>query len=251
LGGSSVVADAHIRVVPGTPIEHAGEICSTAKQIVAQKHPEVDLTIRAEALPLDQVSIAQTVRHVAARMGYNVHGISVHSAHPDGGDELLVGFDVEIDETISLREAHDRADELERAVSRQLGDGVLVHSHIDPMFFDAVEAAPLDPDRERALVASIIAAALSDPLCRAAREISVQDASDGLSISVSCRFDPALSLNAVHTATDGIENCIRRAVPGAGRIIVHAEPCDVMDESLGARLQEPAEPAELFGAGIM
>ncbi|MGD0472718.1 MAG: cation diffusion facilitator family transporter [Candidatus Velthaea sp.] len=223
LAGSTIVADALVCVAPGTPIENAAAICDAARDAVTAKHPEVDLTIGADPLPLDQGSIADTVRHVAARLGYSVHDISVYHTHADA-DITHVGFDVELDGTTTLADAHGRADEVERAVALQLGGDVVVRSHLDPKRADPIDARLLGPDRERELIERIRRAAAGEPLCRSMAEASVQGGEDGFSISVSCTFDRDLSLNTVHAATWSIEQRIRHAVPEAGRVIVHAEP---------------------------
>ncbi len=224
LGGSTVVADAQISIVPGTPIERAAAICAAAREAVLARHPEVDITIRAEALPLDQSTVEETVRHVAANLGCNVHDISVFSARTGDRRILHVGFDVEIDGATPLRDAHTRADVLERAVAQQLGGGVMVRSHLDPKRGDPVDTTPLAAADERELIAKIDAAAMREPRCRGTHETAVQQGADGLSISLSCEFDADLSLNTVHAATWAIEQFVRRAVPEAGRVIVHAEP---------------------------
>jgi cation diffusion facilitator family transporter len=223
LGGSTIVADAQVCVAPGTPIEHAAAICEAARDAVAAKHPEVDITIRADALPLDGRSIVDTVRHVAAKLGCSVHDVSVYHTRANG-DVTHVGFDVELDGGTTLAEAHARADELERAVAEQLGGEVIVRSHLDPKRIDPVDARLLTPETERDLIARISAAAEREPLCRSTAGASVQGDEDGLSITISCRFDPLLSLNTVHAATRSIEQRIRHDIPDAGRVIVHAEP---------------------------
>jgi cation diffusion facilitator family transporter len=226
LAGSTIVAEALVCVAPGTPIENAAAICDAARRAVSAKHPEVDLTIGADPLPLDQGSIVDTVRHVAARSGYSVHDISVYHTHSDA-DITHVGFDVELDGTTTLADAHQRADELERAVALQLGGDVVVRSHLDPKRADPIDARLLDADREHELIDRIRRAAAREPLCRSTAEASVQGGDDGFSISISCTFDHDLSLNTVHAATWSIEQRIRHAVPEAGRVIVHAEPAAI------------------------
>jgi cation diffusion facilitator family transporter len=223
LTGSTIVAEALVCIAPGTPIEHAAAICGAARDAVKAKHPEVDLTIGADPLPLDQGSIVDTVRHVAARLGYSVHDISVYHTHAEA-DVMHVGFDVELDGTTTLADAHTRADEVERAVALQLGGHVVVRSHLDPKRADPIDARLLDADREQDLIERIRRAAGEEPLCRSTAEASVQGGEDGFSISISCAFDRNLSLNTVHAATWSIEQRIRRAIPEAGRVIVHAEP---------------------------
>lgn len=223
LGGSTIVADAQVCVAPGTPIEHAAAICEAARAAVAARHPEVDITIRADALPLDGGSIVDTVRHVAAKRGCSVHDISVYHTRANA-DTTHVGFDVELDGGTTLAEAHARADELERAVAEQLGGNVVVRSHLDPKRVEPVAARLLAADREHDLLARISAAAEHEPLCRSTAAASVQGDDDGLSITISCRFDPLLSLTTVHAATRSIEQRIRHDIPDAGRVIVHAEP---------------------------
>jgi hypothetical protein len=49
--------------------------------------------MRADALPLDRASITQTVRHVAAKLGYGVHDITVYQTET-ASNVTHVGFDV-------------------------------------------------------------------------------------------------------------------------------------------------------------
>jgi cation diffusion facilitator family transporter len=228
LSGSSVVAEAAICVVPGTPLERASAICAEAERAVARRHPEVAITVRAEPLPLDQASVAETVRHTAARMGLDVHDIAVHAARrgdADGPAGLVhVVFNVEIEANTVLREAHARADALEHAVAAQLGEGVMVRSHIDPKRAGPVEMKPLPRELQADMAARVTAVAAAVPLCREVRDALVQDSDDGLCVSVSCLFDPALALQDVHAATLAVEHRIRRLMPTAGRVLVHAEP---------------------------
>jgi cation diffusion facilitator family transporter len=242
LSGSTVVAEALLSVVPGTPLERAAQICSEAERAVAGRHPEVTITVRAEPLPLDQASVAEIVRHTAARLGLDVHDVAVHTAHhrdADGAPGLLhVVFDVEIEAATLLRDAHGRVDVLERAVAVQLGDGVVVRSHLDPKRADPVEAKPLRPELQADLTARVTAAAASVPLCKDVRDALVQDSDEGPCISLSCLFDPGLQVQDVHAATLAVEHRIRRVIPTAGRVLVHAEP-----------LGEPTAPATALAAG--
>jgi cation diffusion facilitator family transporter len=223
LAGSTIVADATIRIAPGTPIEHATAICAAARDAVIAMHPEVDIAVSAQPIALDQSSIADTVRHVGASLGCAVHDISVYYTQAER-EVTHVGFDVELDGEMPLADAHRRADALERAVATQLGEGVVVRSHLDPRRSDPTEGRPLEPALERTLLVAIRRAAEEEPLCRATTEASVQGGDDGLSITISCTFDGALALTRIHAATWSIEQRIRRAVPDAGRVIVHAEP---------------------------
>ncbi len=228
LSGSTVVAEAVVCVVPGTPLERAATICAEAENAVVTRHPEVAITVRAEPLPLDQASVAETVRHTAARLGLEVHDVAVHTARSrdaDGPAGLVhVVFDVEIEASMVLREAHARADVLERAVAAQLGRGVVVRSHLDPKRAGPVEAKALPPDIQADLTARVTAAAASVPLCLGVRDALVQDSEEGPTVSVSCSFDPGLQLQDVHAATLAVEHRIRRLLPSAGRVLVHAEP---------------------------
>jgi cation diffusion facilitator family transporter len=228
IAGSTVVAEALVSVVPGTPIERASALCAEAEAAVVARHPEVAITVRAEPLPLDQASVGETVRHAAARLGLDVHDVAVHSARrrdDDGPAGLLhVVYDVEIDSGTLLRDAHARADALERAVAAQLGDGVVVRSHLDPKRAGPIDAKALPAEIAADLTARVAAVASSVPLCRDVRDTLVQDSDDGICISISCLFDPALPLHDVHAATLAVEHRIRRFLPSAGRVLVHAEP---------------------------
>ena len=72
--------------------------------------PDADVVVNALARASRQESLFDRIRAVATRNNLNVHDISVQ----DMGGALHVEQHVELDERLSLKEAHDRVTRLER-----------------------------------------------------------------------------------------------------------------------------------------
>jgi len=71
----------------------------------------------------------ESIRATSQRMGQAIHDLSAHQQ--DG--KLFVELHLEVDETLTLREAHRQATELEEAILKLPGHPAEVNIHIEPM----------------------------------------------------------------------------------------------------------------------
>jgi cation diffusion facilitator family transporter len=218
--GSVVFVEVLVRVSRTMALDHAKEVCDAVTAVVEAKLPGANAFVKAEPLALDSESIIDTVRVTAARRGLMVHDVGVHTL----GDRSHVSFDVEVDQAMNIREAHEIATGIERAVRSELGEDVLVDSHIDPRRFSVVVGAPLDEGTRRALEQRIAALAHEVPEVRDVHRVHVQQGDDGLYVSLHCLFPPLTRVDLAHHATMDVEQRIRHEVPEASRVVVHAEP---------------------------
>ncbi len=218
--GSTVFVEILIRVSRAMPLDHAQEVCDAVAAAVTAEISEANPFVKAEPLALDNESIVDTVRFIAAKRGLSVHDISVHSL--DGRQH--VGFDIEVDEGMNIREAHDVASELEKAIRSELGDDVLVDTHIDPRRFSVVVGQPVAEPTRRQLVQDIAILAQSVTEVCDVHRIHVQQGDEGLYLSLHCLFAPTTSVRVVHQATVAVEQRLRRHLGQVGRVVVHAEP---------------------------
>lgn len=218
--GSTLFIEALIRVSRTLPLDQVQGICDAVTTALAGSLPEADCFIKAEPLALDDESIIDTVQVVARRRGFLVHDIAVETL----GGQRHVSFDIEVDEKMNIKDAHDIASSIENGIRGELGDDVLVDTHIDPRRFSVRAGAPLAPQVHVDLAGRISALARQVPKVEEVHEVQLRQGEDGLYVSLHCLFPPATPVREVHRATAVVEQRLREHVDGIGRVIVHAEP---------------------------
>lgn len=223
--GGTVFVELLIRVSRTLPLDDVQAVCDRVGRHVTQAIPEASPFVKAEPLALDDESIIDTVRITAARHGLMVHDVGVHSTN----GQRHVSFDIEVDETINIQEAHDLATEMENAIRAELGQDVTVDTHIDPRRFGVVEGRPLEDDHRQALEAAVFDAASEVRGVEEVHRVCVQQGPDELYVSLHCLFAPETPVRQVHDATVSVEHRVRQLLPGSGRVVVHAEPLEHQD----------------------
>jgi divalent metal cation (Fe/Co/Zn/Cd) transporter len=138
--------------------------------------------------------------------------------------QLSVSADLEVEGTLPLAAAHDVASRLEDAIRDELGPGVEVETHIEPLPADILsgrDATPLRIAEVREVLAAL-AAALPD--LGEVHDVRVRETAEGEIVNFHCRVDPALSVRTVHELVDTLEDGLRGHFPIIQRVIGHAEP---------------------------
>ena len=218
--GASVFVDILIRVSRTMPLDAAREVCDAVGAAVIRSLPESVPSVKAEPIALDSESVIDTVQVASARLGLMVHDIGVHSL----GGRTHVSFDIEVDETMNIQDAHAIADRAETEIRAELGGDVQVDTHIDPRRFNVVVGSSVGGSALSSTESRIRTAAASVIEIMGIRDIGVQQGDDGLYVSLTCLFAPETSVRTVHGATVTVETQIRHSVPGISRVVVHAEP---------------------------
>jgi cation diffusion facilitator family transporter len=225
LAGATVFVEVVVKVSRTMPLE---QVEALRLRLVGQIQTSIggaQPLVIAEPLALDDESIAETVRVLAAVRGLAVHNLSIASVE----GRPHVSFDLEVESDLTIAAAHACASDLEAALWGELGREVGVDIHIDPRRTHipagtAAGAEQLDVVRDalhRALVAN--------PLSRGIHHIRVQLREDGMYASCHCLFPDEASIGDVHDVTERIEHFLLRSVPGMARAVVHAEPASHPD----------------------
>lgn len=229
--GSEIFVEVLVRVSRTMPLDRAQDVCDAVAATIRRHIPGAQAFVKAQPLTLDNESIVDTVRITAAKQGIMVHDVGVHAL----GERLHVSFDIEVDEGMNIRDAHAIATAIERDLRDELGEDVLVDSHIDPRRFSVVVGTPVDETSRRRLAEAITALAEEVPEVENVHQIHVQKGEQGLYVSLHCQFAPAAPVRMVHDATLAVEQRVRRRIEGVSRVVVHAEPLGDMED-------QPADP---------
>ncbi|MGZ8782261.1 MAG: cation transporter dimerization domain-containing protein, partial [Gaiellaceae bacterium] len=140
-----------------------------------------------------------------------IHNLSVVSL--DGATELSLHLKLPGD--LPLEEAHELAEQVERAICRAVPEIASVQTHLEPLTEvgsgELVEAAEIE--------AAVTRAAGGPP-----RRLRVLRTEQGVVAFVTLGLDPGATLAEAHARASEVEERLRMARPDVADEIVHTEP---------------------------
>lgn len=225
--GATVFVETVVKVSRGLSLDQVQAVRDAVRAAIRQDMPEIDPLVVAEPLTLDDEDVAETVRVAAANLGHSVHDIGFYTL----GSRRHVGFDLEVDEALSVAAAHDIASALENVLAHELGADIGIDIHIDPCRNHVAAGESLSSAENDAIVAAVHAAVAAQPLAGGVHHVFTQRGSDGVYIAFHCVFPGNASVKTVHDVTAWIEHDLRSRLANVGRVVIHAEPQDHADRT--------------------
>lgn len=220
--GPEAFADLTVTVNRQTAFERTHEIATRVEEAVRSILPGADVVVHLEPVADDQEGALATLQALATRMGLGVHGIRFyHQAR--AGD--LLEMHVEVNEGLTVEQAHAQVSAFEAAVRQALPAVGQVVTHLEPIGEDGVHrsATTADEAQMRSVLESILQElALT---CRP-HEIAVHHAGGELHLSFHCTIAGNTAITDAHSLTEQVEALLRRRVPHLGRVVIHVEPPD-------------------------
>jgi divalent metal cation (Fe/Co/Zn/Cd) transporter len=147
-----------------------------------------------------------------------VHNVSVLDMGT--GNELSLHLKLPGD--LSLEEAHEIAEQVERAIREAVPEVASVQTHLEPLEEESAGSRPRAADvaADRATVARIVRDATGfEP-----EELRFLKTEDGLVAYLTLRLGSDTPLAEAHGQASRIEETIRRERPEIADVIVHTEP---------------------------
>jgi cation diffusion facilitator family transporter len=181
--------------------------------------PEADVVVHVE--PRADDSAIRERAHAAA-LGVprvrEVHNVSVLSV----GQSNELSLHLKLPGDLSLEEAHEIAEEVERAIHETVPEVDSVQTHLEPL---AEEIAGTRPrEREVAENNEIIERIVQDVTGTTPAELRFLHTDEGLVAFLTLRLGGGTVLADAHAQASKIEEAIRRERPEIADVIVHTEP---------------------------
>lgn len=217
-----------VDVTIGVPRTHSFEqvhAISDAVEHRIQQLVDSDVMVHMEPRMHAGESLFDAVRLLAQRRGLAIHEVTAHEF--DG--RLFVELHLEVQESLSLREAHRRATELEEDIRRSVaGPGnreAEVTIHIEPL------GAQIPPGEEMkglgAAVQQYVHSLRADyPELLDCHEVNVRSVERKIVVTCHCAMHGGLPITRVHDVTQALEDSVRSRFPQIERITIHPEPPD-------------------------
>jgi cation diffusion facilitator family transporter len=218
--GEKTFIDLNIAVSRALALERVGTIKDAVAAAIRRQIPGAEALINTTPVALNNETVLDRVMVIARNRALAVHHVTVHELN----DRLAVSLDLEVDGKLSLRAAHDLADGLENAIAAELGPGVEVETHIEPLQPRETPGHEAPPERVKAVEHTLAELAADDHIISDVHDVRVRDTDDGEIVVFHCRVDPILSVQSVHEQVDELERALRQRSPSIIRVIGHAEP---------------------------
>ena len=218
--GAVLFVDVGVGVSRTLPLDGVASIKDRLTRAIRAELPTAETTITTEPRALDDETVRERVMMIARTRGLAIHHVAVQTI----SGRLSVSADLEVDGTQPLATAHDTATRLEEAIRDELGPGVEVETHIEPLPADILPGSEATPARLGEVREALLALAADVPNLGEIHDVRVRDTRDGEIVNFHCRVDPALSVSTVHDLVDTLEHRLRQRFPTIQRVIGHAEP---------------------------
>jgi len=216
--GNRYFADLSIGLDRNVTFQRSEQVAGAVTSAVHDVLPDADVVVHSVPRAQGTENIFDRVRAVATRNNFNVHDVSVQDLKGD----LHVEQHLELDERLSLKEAHDRVTVLESEMRRDVPEinSILTHIESEPATIERGDEIVLNPELEKRLkkVASQF------PEVVDMHEFHFKRVRGRLYVSCHCTMRDDLPLSRVHDIQTEMEICFKQEAPELFRVLIHPEP---------------------------
>jgi cation diffusion facilitator family transporter len=180
--------------------------------------PNADVTVRSIPRASVEENIFDRIRAVASRNNFSVHDVSVQEL----GGELLVEQHLELDEKLTLKQAHDVVTRLEAEIRDELPEisSILTHIESEPNTIEPGDQVIHDKKLEQKLRRIVS----EFPEVIDLHEIVIKKVRDLIYLSCHCTMADDLPLSRVHDTSTALEIRFKQEAPELFKVLIHTEP---------------------------
>jgi cation diffusion facilitator family transporter len=220
--GPELFVDLVLAVDAAESLERSHDTADRVEKAIKGKFPHSDVVVHVEpaGATTPSQSMMATARRIAARQDTTAH--NMHLYEEDGG--LTLELHLEMDDALTLDQAHHRASRFEQDMMADLAGLAKVVTHIEPAGELGTESGAANPGEIEQIRECLAAYPEFAELCVCPRELQVRRARGELSVTFHCTLAAGISVRDAHAFTERVERYLRRQIPNLGRIIVHTEP---------------------------
>ncbi len=216
--GSRYFADVLVAMSRNVTFQKSEQVSNEVAARIRKLLPDADVVVNTVARASHKESLFDRIRAVATRNNLNVHDISVQ----DLSGSLHVEQHVELDERLSLKEAHDRVTRLEGEMKQDVPEisDILTHIESEPATIETSDGLLRVPNFERRLQE----VAEGFPEVVDMHDLMFKRVGGRLYLSAHLTMQDDLPLSRVHDIQTAVEGRFRQEVPELFRVLIHPEP---------------------------
>jgi divalent metal cation (Fe/Co/Zn/Cd) transporter len=216
--GNRYFADLSIGLARNVTFQRSEQVAAAVTAAVNDVLPNADVVVHSIPREAQAENIFDRVRAVATRHNVNVHDVSVQDLH----GRLHVEQHLELDERLSLKEAHDQVSGLEAEIRREVPEiqSILTHIESEPATIESGDEVVRDAALERRLKTAVA----EFPEVLDAHDIEIKRVRGRLYVSCHCTMSDNLPLARVHDISTELEIRFKQEAPELFRVLIHPEP---------------------------
>lgn len=223
--GNRHFVDATVGVPRTSSLAQVHELSDAIEKRIGEIVP-ADVMVHPEPRAPKGEHLFESIRAVAQRMGLAIHDLSAIQQQ----NTLFVELHLEVDENLSLRDAHRKASELEDGI-RELrgGSPIDVNIHIEPLGRRIV--TPDTAGGEMKQLSRNIETFLNtlteeyDELVNC-HDVRVRQVDHRILASCHCAMKGELPITTIHDVTAALEDRVKERFPQVHRVTIHPEPTE-------------------------
>ncbi len=217
--GPEAFADVTVKVGRETAFEQAHLIATRIEEKVRQVLPGADVVVQVNPTKNLDDGVLTNVRLLAARQGLGAHAIRLY----DGNHLHSLELHLEVPDSLTVDQAHERADAFEAELRRMLPDIENVVTHIEPLG-EASAAVTAKPVNERQVMGVLEQLPEELGVDFQPHEVRMHHSNGQVSVAFHCLVPPDTAITDAHALTERIEQALRAHLPSLGRVVIHVEP---------------------------
>jgi cation diffusion facilitator family transporter len=216
--GNRYFADLSVGLARNVTFQRSEQMADAVTAAVHDILPDADVVVRSVPREQRGENIFDRIRAVATRHNFNVHDVSVQ----DLNGRLHVEQHLELDERLTLLEAHDRVTLLESEIRHDVPEiaSILTHIESEPATIETGNEVVRNPGLEKRLKA----VAAEFPEIVDIHDFTFKRVRDRLYVSCHCTLSDDLPLARVHDIQTALEIRFKQDDPELFRVLIHPEP---------------------------
>jgi cation diffusion facilitator family transporter len=219
--GPQVFVEMAISINRTLSVEKVQAICADIERKVREEFTLADITINTRPIALNSETIAERIHVIGLNHNLHAHNISTNLSEK----KKHITFDVEIDQQLTIKQAHDTVNALEEELHREFDGDLDICIHLDPLRNEEHSTTSLPAGEETKVRDIIIKVSHTIEKIQNVHDILIRKTeTEKLFITLHCSFNDEVLLEEVHSLTSQLEGAIYHTLPNANRVIIHAEP---------------------------
>jgi len=216
--GNRYFADVSLGLARNFTFQRSEQVAAEVTEHVHQVLPDADVMVHPVPRAGHSENIFDRIRAVATRNNFNVHDVSVQ----DLNGQLHVEQHLELDERMSMKQAHDEVTRLETEMRNDVPEisTILTHIESEPATIETGEQIVREPELEQRLKGIV----REFPEVLDIHEFHFKRVRDRLYVSCHCTLPDDMPLSRVHDVQTALETRFKHDAPELFRVLIHPEP---------------------------
>ena len=216
--GNRYFADLTVGLERNVTFQRSGQVVGEITRAVHEILPDADVIIHPVPRATGHENIFDRIRAVASRNNFSVHDVSVQ----DLEGRLHVEQHLELDENLSLKDAHDVVTVLESEIRSEIPEitTILTHIESEPSTIESGNTVVRDAVLEQKLKPVVN----EFPEVVDMHDVEIKRVRGKVYMSCHCTMSDELPLSRVHDVSTELEIRFKQAAPELFKVLIHPEP---------------------------